>query len=129
VNKSSIQAIKPPVAISGRFSFLVIIHNRSSRLWESAGANLSEISYHWLDEDWSMVVFDGKRTPLPLGGIAPGGSAEIEVIVEPPPNPGLYRLHITLSKKVSAGLIPKINFPRKSWKSMFPIKVFAQVAP
>jgi len=96
VNKSSIQAIKPPTSISGGFSFRVTVYNGSDRQWESAGPNPIHIAYHWLDEDWSMVVFEGKRSKLPECGIPPGGSAEVEIALLPPPNPGLHRLHLTL---------------------------------
>ena len=96
VDKGSIKAINPPEKIAVAFSFRVTVYNGSDRQWESAGPNPIHIAYHWLDEDWSMVVFDGKRTKLPEGGIPPGDSAEVEIAILPPPNPGLHRLHLTL---------------------------------
>ena len=96
VNKGSIKAINPPAKITGGFSLLATVQNGSDRLWESAGPNPIHIAYHWLDEDMNMIVYDGKRTKLPGGGIPVGCTAEIEVHVMPPAKPGLHSLHLTM---------------------------------
>lgn len=46
-----------------------------------------------------MVVFDGKRTPLPEEGIPPGGTAKIDVQIDSPPRPGKHRLLLSLVKE------------------------------
>jgi hypothetical protein len=121
--KGSIKPINPPKKITGEFSFRATVHNGSDRHWESAGPNPINICYHWLDEDWSMVVFDGKRSKLPEGGIPPGDSAEVEIAILPPPNPGLHRLHLTLveegicwfdlDKKHFSSLVSEIEIHKK----------------
>jgi hypothetical protein len=96
VNKGSIKAINPPATISGEFTLLALVHNASDHLWESSGPNSVHIVYKWLDQDWNMVPLDTEKTLLPEGGIAPGGTAEIKIHAQPPPDPGCYRLHLTL---------------------------------
>jgi hypothetical protein len=53
------------------------------------------LSYHWLDADGKIAVFEGLRTPL-VPSIEPGSSETYELKVAPPPDPGEYRLRITL---------------------------------
>ena len=57
-----------------------------------------------------MVVFEGWRTKLPEGGIPPGGSAEVEIAILPPPQPGLHRLHLTLVEEGVGWLDTKDSF-------------------
>jgi phosphoglycerol transferase MdoB-like AlkP superfamily enzyme len=49
------------------------------------------ISYHWLDADREVVIWDGRRTSLPET-VAPGGSIELGATVEAPRSPGNYLL-------------------------------------
>lgn len=99
MNKSFIQAINPPASISGGFSLEAVVHNASTEIWNSSASNPVNVAYHWMDEDWNMVVFDGKRTPLPGEGIPPGGTAKIDVHIDPPPRPGKHRLLLSLVKE------------------------------
>ena len=99
MNKSFIQAITPPESISGGFSLQAMVLNASNEAWISSGPNPVNLAYHWLDEDWNMVVFDGVRTPLPQGGIPPGGTAKITAQIAPPPNPGKHRLFLNLVRE------------------------------
>jgi FkbM family methyltransferase len=94
--KGSIKAISLPSSICGRFSLQASIQNDSDRTWSSSETNPVHVAYHWLDEDWNVIVFEGKRTELPTGGIRPGAHAEIEVLVHAPPQHGEYRLCLTL---------------------------------
>ena len=67
--------------------------------WHSDCENPVFVSYHWLDENWSMVVFDGVRTPLPSGGLSPHSSAIISARIEPPGKLGEYYLVLTLVRE------------------------------
>jgi FkbM family methyltransferase len=96
VNKGSITAINPPDTIAGGLSLRVTIHNDSNRTWASSGPHPIFASYHWLNAEWNMVVFDGRRTELPTEGIPAGNRDEIEVRIDPPPEPGEYNLCLTL---------------------------------
>lgn len=46
-----------------------------------------------------MVVFDGKRTPLPDGGIPPFSSRQVELRIDPPASVGRYKLCLTLVRE------------------------------
>jgi ABC-type multidrug transport system fused ATPase/permease subunit len=54
-------------------------------------------SYHWLEASSDeVVVWDGVRTPLP-DDVPPGGELLLEELnIVPPPEPGNYRLQVTL---------------------------------
>jgi hypothetical protein len=99
VNKSFIQAINPPESISGGFSLQAMVLNASNEAWISSGPNPVNLAYHWLDEDWNMVVFDGVRTPLPEGGIPSGAVAKIQVRIDAPPTPDKHHLFLTLVRE------------------------------
>ena len=43
----------------------VVVRNTGTALWPNAGANLVNLSYHWLDIDGQIVDFDGIRAHLP----------------------------------------------------------------
>ena len=94
--RSSIRAIEPLSHITGNFDLAVEVKNLSDYLWKSEGTNPINISYHWLDEDWNMVVFDGERTPLPEGGIATGESKIVSAQIHAPTKSGNYRLMLSL---------------------------------
>lgn len=94
--RGSIRAIEPLLHFTGDFTLRVEVKNLSDELWTSAGPNPIRVAYHWLDEDWNMVVFDGQRTPLPEGGIAPGECQTVLAQVQAPKNSGTYRFMLTL---------------------------------
>jgi hypothetical protein len=85
--------------LSGPCWLAVKITNHSAQPWESVGPNPVMLSYHWLDEDWRMVVFDGLRSALPRGGVAPGETRDGWVRVQCPAPPGNYRLVLTLVRE------------------------------
>jgi FkbM family methyltransferase len=85
--------------LSGASWLAVKITNHSAQPWESTGRNPVMLSYHWLDEDWRMVVFDGLRSALPLGGVDPGGTRDGWVRVHCPQPPGKYRLVLTVVRE------------------------------
>jgi hypothetical protein len=54
-----------------------------------------QLSYHWIDADGKIAVFEGLRTPL-FPPLDPGTSEIFELKVAAPPIPGDYSLRITL---------------------------------
>lgn len=77
----------------------VTVKNISSATWPSEPSpnelHAVNLSYHWLTRRGRMVVFDGIRTPLPRD-LAPGESVPLNVAIQPPDQPGVYRLEVTL---------------------------------
>jgi glycosyltransferase involved in cell wall biosynthesis len=73
----------------------VVVRNTGTALWPNAGANLVNLSYHWLDTHGQIVDFDGIRAHLPAP-LPPGESVELELQVEPPPRAGEYLLALDM---------------------------------
>ena len=59
------------------------------------------LSYHWLDRERQMVVFDGFRTPLPRD-LGPGESVTLRATIQAPEKAGNYRLHVTMVQEAVA---------------------------
>jgi glycosyltransferase involved in cell wall biosynthesis len=78
-----------------RLSLEVELENRSPYALASELPNPIHLSYHWLDENGAMAVFDGPRSllhpPLP-----PGGRGSYRVAVTAPESPGRYTLRLAL---------------------------------
>ena len=77
----------------------VQLSNDSNLNWLSNGCQPVNLSYHWLDEQWQMVIFDGERTPLPEQGLASGVQTSVDVLITPPEKPGTYHLALTCVKE------------------------------
>jgi hypothetical protein len=77
--------------------FHVTILNEGDQPWPGGEgrAPLIRPSYHWVDEDGRIVVFDGLRTPLPAP-LAAGGACRMPVSVLAPPVAGEYGLRLDL---------------------------------
>jgi len=136
--RGSIRAIEPLLHFTGDFTLRVEIKNLSDELWVSAGPNPIYVAYHWLDEAWNMVVFDGQRTPLPEGGIAPGECQTVLAQVQAPKNSGTYRLMLTLvregvswfdSKDPFSSQILRLDAPQKTLCSNSDIRVLFFLEP
>ena len=54
-----------------------------------------KLSYHWLDERWNEIVWDGLRTELGRE-VPPGERVRVEAALRGPLPPGRYRLAIDL---------------------------------
>jgi hypothetical protein len=82
-----------------QYTVTITIKNPTSATWPARGTGPGSvtIAYHWLPaQGEKAVVFDGERTALPHD-IAPGESITLNnVLVVPPPGPGVYRLQMTL---------------------------------
>jgi hypothetical protein len=94
----------PPTSMrcNQRYQMAVLVSNRGTQAWHSAGPRPVMLSYHWLDERGAVRVFDGVRTVLPAAGLAPGASAPWHADVEAPAIPGSYILVLTMLQETVA---------------------------
>ena len=73
----------------------VVVRNRSAHTWPSAGVKPVRLSYHWLRDDGTMHVRDGRRTALP-DDVAAGARVAAPMRVDAPSEPGQYVLVLDL---------------------------------
>jgi FkbM family methyltransferase len=94
--KGSLRVKTPPKFVECRenFSLEVEVLNESDTAW--VGADLVFLSYHWKDLNGKIVVFDGLRSKLKKGAIAPNEVAGETMKVIAPPNAGDFQLCATL---------------------------------
>jgi hypothetical protein len=89
---SGIGKVKP----AEEFWLHVEIMNQSTTDWASQGRNPVHISYHWLDTESNIIVFDGERTKF-LGSRLPGGQSIQQVVrVVAPSVAGTYQIALRL---------------------------------
>jgi hypothetical protein len=69
----------------------VTVMNTGLVTWRSDGPLPFKLSYHWLDMNDRVVLFNGLRTPFPAS-VGPGESVTLRAQVQAPPRPGEYRL-------------------------------------
>lgn len=74
------------------FNLSVQLKNTSTRAWTNHYSYPINLSYHWLDQLGNIVVFEGKRTTLPVQEILSGQTLTIQMQVIAPAVPGQYRL-------------------------------------
>jgi hypothetical protein len=79
----------------------LIVKNTSNFVWKNAGNNPVNLSYHWLDDNGKVIVFDGERTPLP-GSLPVHGLIKLNATIKLPDNPGKYTLVLTMVKEYVA---------------------------
>lgn len=83
------------------YHFAATLKNAGNETWPSKGTgegqtNKVSIAYHWLPAQGDKAVqFEGLRTPLPHD-IAPGETVSVNNITVTAPDPGTYRLQLTL---------------------------------
>jgi len=98
--KGFIRAVSMPESITVRpgeqLAISVEVMNQSDEIWITDGNKPVHLSYHWLDENDGMVIFDGFRTTLPCKEIPPGNLVQATVMVEVPKEPGDFILELTL---------------------------------
>lgn len=85
----------PPATTDQALVLRVRVENNGARRWPTHGPHPVHLSYHWYDSTDRLVDFEGLRSALP-NPLDPGESAEVELLVEPPPEAGEYRLAIDL---------------------------------
>jgi hypothetical protein len=71
------------------------IRNTSGVPWPAFGRRAVFVSYHWMDRQGSIIVFDGLRTTLPRD-VVPGEVVELACFLRAPEIPGSMRLAWTL---------------------------------
>jgi hypothetical protein len=83
----------------------ITVKNVSPVTWPSKpderGRYAVNLSYHWLDQKGSTVVFDGLRTPLPRD-LKSGESVDLKAQIQAPAKPGRYTLEVTLVQERAA---------------------------
>ena len=87
----------PEIIPAGYYSEVFLtIANRGALPWPGGWREkMLSVSYHWLNEDGEMKIFDGLRTPLPKRGLSPGQECDIVAEVQAPESPGNYILQLT----------------------------------
>ncbi|WP_233854953.1 Wzt carbohydrate-binding domain-containing protein [Paraburkholderia sp. HD33-4] len=70
------------------------LHNSSDQNWTNVDRFAINVSYHWLDQEGRVIVFDGLRSPIETVRLRSGASTDVRVRVLAPPAPGLYHLSI-----------------------------------
>ena len=97
--KGSVQIIEIISVSRSSVELEVEVSNQSDQTWKSTEDNPVLLSYHWLDEKWTMLVYEGVRTELPNQEIEPGTSTRTMLKITPPELPGQYYLMVTLLKE------------------------------
>ncbi len=89
------ESVPPRAAPGETLAVAVEIRNGSPLSLASTSPNPVHLSYHWLDPDGGVALFDGLRSALfpPLG---PGAAAVYPVAVTAPDAPGRYTLRLAL---------------------------------
>jgi hypothetical protein len=74
-----------------------LVRNRGTAALVSAPPNPVYLSYKWLDADTRGLIpeTEGVRSPLP-GSLFPGQTVSCDFVLQPPREPGDYRLLLTL---------------------------------
>lgn len=80
--------------------------------WNGPDSWRTNFSYHWYDDRGNLVVQDGLRTGLPQD-VPPGGTANLDLKVRAPSQPGKYRLVIDGVQEQCAwfGPLQGVNWP------------------
>lgn len=73
----------------------VLVKNISPVPWQCASGQPITLGNHWLMADHAMLRMDDGRVLVP-DSLAPGGQAELSLIVRTPPAPGDYVLELDL---------------------------------
>jgi 2-polyprenyl-3-methyl-5-hydroxy-6-metoxy-1,4-benzoquinol methylase len=93
--KISVQSYPAIVAPDEHFSVKIILNNLSCERWVSLLPNPVHLSYHWLNEKGTYVVFDGIRTAIRYP-LLPEENRHFSLNVVAPKTYGEYVLQVTL---------------------------------
>jgi len=78
------------------FTLPITFKNVSASAWSSHTAEQPvRASYHWLDLEKNMLIFEGARTSFP-SDVTPGAKQTIDLQVKPPEQKGQYILQVTM---------------------------------
>jgi hypothetical protein len=90
--------VPPTVSVAPgvRTPVTVTITNTGTSTWPASGGLIVDLGTHWYTPAGTLVQWDGARTALP-NDLAPGQSANVTAMIEPPTAPGAYVLKWDLS--------------------------------
>jgi len=91
-------AVARSVTSGDLFSAKVTLTNTSPGIWAAGGTNPVHLSYHWLDANGNVVVWDGVRATLP-SDVQPGATVTTTATVLAPPTRGAYTLRFDLVRE------------------------------
>lgn len=83
--------LPPNIKVEKVVEIPVIVKNKSNFVWKTKGVNPVRFSYHWLDSNNKLLVFDGERTDLPEN-VVPQSSVALNASIKLPVQPGEYLL-------------------------------------
>ena len=83
------------MSVLGASRVQVELENRSGSRLQSSPPFPVHVSYHWIDEQGSIGIFDGERSPL-APALEPGACRRYSVRISPPAVPGKWTLRLTL---------------------------------
>lgn len=70
----------------------VHVANESPEDWVGVYSHPLNVSYHWLDSNRQISIFDGIRNAFPNGMLRAGASTKAQIMVDAPKVPGVYTL-------------------------------------
>jgi hypothetical protein len=76
-------------------SLPITLTNTGSRPWPAAGEHPVRLSYHWIDANGALAVWDGLRAPL-SADVEPGQTLTVRLPIAGPPDVGRYVLRVDL---------------------------------
>jgi phosphoglycerol transferase MdoB-like AlkP superfamily enzyme len=120
----SILADRSPrvMVVGGEVSVRLAVRNDGARAWPAG--NAVALSYHWLDRDGSMAIREGRRGAVPVL-VNPGETAEMEIVLVAPDQPGAYRLQWDMVEEGVAWFSDRTNVPPPSQAVLVVIDVFS----
>lgn len=94
----SLSLVAPLPGLNGAetISGLVEISNESESAWRGDIFRPISLSYHWLSDTGDVLVYEGRRTPLPADGIRPGTRTIAQMAIDVPPVSGKCLLVLTI---------------------------------
>lgn len=94
----SLQVLHPlqQLSMGSMTDIAVEVLNSSDQPWIGDSSRPINLSYHWLHSSGEMLLFNGLRTAMPLGGFTPGTPRTAEIQVQAPDEAGSYILVLTL---------------------------------
>jgi len=87
----------------------VKIYNDTDVTWRNDPFRPSKLSYHWLDENGTVILFEGVRTPLPDDGVLGYDSTLASMKIVAPKEEGKYKLILTMVQE-SVGWFEGMGF-------------------
>jgi hypothetical protein len=74
----------------------VQVINRSEQVWVGDIFRPVNLAYHWLKESGEVFIFEGLRTPLPVGGVGAHKTLNTRMSVAAPNEDGQYILMLSM---------------------------------